>query len=183
MLQRGEDALKEEIESVEIALKDTSKEDKEYVKLIARRNIAYQFERFDWNHTVISLNQYNFDYVLRNHNVLVKFFMPWCSYSQSFAPIFVGKEGRNDRQEEVAKEVNDVVLAEVNLEDYPVFAVGEWKRNEEQTRYHISAYPTLKWFSKDGEKRLPIDVDVERTKEALVQYCEDMTKEHEESEL
>jgi len=31
----------------------------------------------------------------------------------------------------VAKEVNDVVLAEVNLEDYPVFAVGEWKRNEE----------------------------------------------------
>ena len=71
----------------------------------------------------------------------------------------------------------------MNLEDYPVFAVSDWRRNEIQTRYHVSAYPTLKWFSKDGEKRLPIDVDVERTKEALVQYCEDMTKEHEESEL
>lgn len=96
MLQQGEEVLKEEIEAVETALKDTPNEGKEYAKLIARRNTAYQFERFDWNHTVISLNAYNFDYVLRNHNVLVKFYMPWCSHCQSFAPIFVRKEGSYD---------------------------------------------------------------------------------------
>ena len=89
MLLRGEEALKEEIQAVELALQESSDNPKEYPKLIARRNVAYQFERLDWNHTVISLNSFNFDYVLRNQNVLVKFFMPWCSYCQSFAPIFV----------------------------------------------------------------------------------------------
>ena len=90
MLAHGEDALKEEITSVENALKEeTDKEGKNYAKLIARRNIAHQFEGGIWDHIVVSLTPYNFASVLRGHNVIVAFRIPECSYCDQLSSIFV----------------------------------------------------------------------------------------------
>lgn len=90
MLSHGEDALREEIQYVETALKELpAKEGNEYIKLIARRNIAHQFEQLDWDHKVVTLTAYNFDTVIKEHRVIVAFRLPECSYCDELSTIFV----------------------------------------------------------------------------------------------
>ncbi|KAK8819997.1 hypothetical protein WA538_002096 [Blastocystis sp. DL] len=115
IVRHGEETLTEELETIEKEMKEIQEEGKEYAKLVARRNVAHQFVRIDWDHKVVMLDPYNFDYVLRDHNVLVKFFITNCTYCETFAPVF----------EEVAKESSsDVVFAELNVGEYPTFGVG-----------------------------------------------------------
>lgn len=89
IVRHGEETLNEELETIEKEMKELQEEGKEYAKLVARRNVARQFDRIDWDHKVVTLNPYNFDYVLREHNVLVKFFITNCTYCETFAPVFV----------------------------------------------------------------------------------------------
>ena len=90
MLSHGEEALREEIQYVETALKDLpTREGSEYTKLIARRNIAHQFEKLDWDHKVVALTAYNFDTVIQGHRVIVAFRLPECSYCDELSTIFV----------------------------------------------------------------------------------------------
>ena len=88
IVRHGEETLKEELETVEKEMKETE-EGKEYAKLVARRNVAHQFVRIDWDHKVVTLDPYNFDYVLRDHNVFVDFFITNCTYCETFATAFV----------------------------------------------------------------------------------------------
>lgn len=90
IVRHGEETLTEELETIEKEMKEIQEEGKEYAKLVARRNVAHQFVRIDWDHKVVMLDPYNFDYVLRDHNVLVKFFITNCTYCETFAPVFVG---------------------------------------------------------------------------------------------
>lgn len=89
-MRHGEETLTEELETIAKEMKEIQEEEKEYAKLVARRNVAHQFVRIDWDHKVVTLDPYNFDYVLRDHNVLVKFFITNCTYCETFAPVFVG---------------------------------------------------------------------------------------------
>ena len=96
-MRHGEETLKEELAAVEQEMKEGTGEGKEYAKLVARRNVAHQFIRLNMDHAVVSLDRYNFDYVLRDHNVLVKFFIANCTYCETFAPVFVGAQKRDQR--------------------------------------------------------------------------------------
>ena len=89
IVRHGEETLKEELETIEKEMQELKDEGKEYAKLVARRNVAHQFDRIDWDHKVITLDPYNFDYVLRDHNVFVDFFITNCTHCETFASVFV----------------------------------------------------------------------------------------------
>ena len=93
LVREGEEALRRELASVEESLEKTELFDKEYKKLVAMENVIRQFEAISFNHTVIELTPYNFDYVVNSErDVLITFYVDGCGPCESFAPVFVWPE-------------------------------------------------------------------------------------------
>eukprot|EP01118_Nematostelium_gracile_P010618 TRINITY_DN3687_c0_g3_i1.p1 TRINITY_DN3687_c0_g3~~TRINITY_DN3687_c0_g3_i1.p1 ORF type:complete len:491 (+),score=169.81 TRINITY_DN3687_c0_g3_i1:122-1594(+) len=87
-------------------------------------------------------------------DVLVEFYAPWCGHCKHLAPIY----------EEVGQhfQSNDkVVIAKIDA-----------TANDVNPNLNIRGFPTIKLF-KASDKSKPIDYDLERTKEAIIQFIED----------
>eukprot|EP01147_Barroeca_monosierra_P002833 gene2833-5672_t len=89
---------------------------------------------------VVELTDSNFDSIVMDttKDVLVEFYAPWCGHCKSLAPTYekIGTTYKNE---------NDVVIAKMDADKYEVIP----------TRYEVTGFPTLKWFSKsnkDGEE-------------------------------
>ncbi len=77
------------------------------------------------------LNDQNYDSVTANGYVLVDFWAPWCGPCNMLSPTI----------EEVAKEVADVIIGKVNVDDYPELA----------GKHGVMSIPTLKFY-KNGQE-------------------------------
>lgn len=77
------------------------------------------------------LNDKNYDSVTANGYVLVDFWAPWCGPCNMLSPTI----------EEVAKEVADVIIGKVNVDDYPELA----------GKHGVMSIPTLKFY-KNGQE-------------------------------
>ncbi len=80
---------------------------------------------------IVELNDQNFDTITAKGNVLVDFWAPWCGPCNMLSPTI----------EEIAKEVTDVVIGKVNVDDYPELA----------GKHGVMSIPTLKFY-KDGQE-------------------------------
>lgn len=80
---------------------------------------------------IVELNDQNFDTITAKGNVLVDFWAPWCGPCNMLSPTI----------EELAKEVTDVVIGKVNVDDYPELA----------GKHGVMSIPTLKFY-KDGQE-------------------------------
>ena len=71
----------------------------------------------------------NFEQIIAAGKVLIDFWAPWCGPCQILGPVI----------EEIAKEVPDVHIGKVNVDDYPELA----------GKQNVMSIPTL-FFYKDG---------------------------------
>ncbi len=76
------------------------------------------------------LDDRSFDGAIAKGKVLVDFWASWCGPCQSLAPVI----------EEVAKEVDDVLIGKVDVDEYPELA----------GKHGVMSIPTLMFF-KDGK--------------------------------
>jgi len=104
--------------------------------------------------SVVDLSDSNFDDIVINSNkhVLVEFFAPWCGHCKQLAPIYdkVGNAFNND---------DNVIVAKLDADKYGDLA----------SKYDISGFPTIKFFSKDN-KQQPIVYDQGRSLDDFVNF-------------
>jgi protein disulfide-isomerase A6 len=102
---------------------------------------------------VVDLDPSNFDKIVmdKNKDVLVEFFAPWCGHCKKLAPDY----------EKVANAfVNEpnVVIAKIDAD----------KHKDLASKYGVSGFPTIKFFSKSNKE--PISYDQSREVEAFVNF-------------
>lgn len=99
----------------------------------------------------------NFNDLVLNpdHDVLVKFYAPWCGHCKKLAPIW----------DEVATELKDV----------PGLVISKFDATtNEVDGVEIRGYPTLKFYPKsDGGKKVPVDFDGDRDAESIKAWLKD----------
>lgn len=99
----------------------------------------------------------NFNDIVLNpdHDVLVKFYAPWCGHCKKLAPIW----------DEVATELKDVQGLVISKFD---------ATTNEVDGVEIRGYPTLKFYPKsDGGKKVPVDFDGDRDAESIKAWLKD----------
>jgi len=102
------------------------------------------------------LSDANFiEFIKGNDWTFVEFYAPWCGHCKSLAPIFISTAAS-------LKEANaNVVLAKVDC------------TQQKQICSEVQGYPTLKLYSKTGDK--PFDYDGERTEEVITAFLNKKT--------
>ncbi|MDD4309391.1 MAG: thioredoxin [Candidatus Cloacimonetes bacterium] len=78
---------------------------------------------------LIELNDQNFENIIADKLVIVDFWAPWCGPCNTLAPVI----------EELAKELSDISIGKVNVDDFPELA----------SRLGVMSIPTLLFF-KEG---------------------------------
>jgi len=100
---------------------------------------------------VVVLNKDNFDKIVNEaETILVKFYAPWCGHCKHLAPEYI------KAAETLAKDGDNIILAEVNAED----------ETELAQRFEVHGYPTLYVFHK-GKKS---DYHGPRDADGIVKY-------------
>ena len=101
----------------------------------------------------LDLTPENFDSVVDgSKNVFVQFFAPWCGHCKTLAPEW-------DVVASSFSQISDTLVAKVNADKYKALA----------SKYEISGFPTIKFFSK-GSASVKDTYMGERTAESMVEY-------------
>jgi protein disulfide-isomerase A6 len=108
---------------------------------------------------VIDLTPENFDSVVDgSKSVFIEFFAPWCGHCKNLAPVW-------DELGEAFKTSKDVVIAKVDADAH----------RELGTRFGVQGFPTLKLFTKGGDKTAPTDFNGGRELDDLVKFVGEQT--------
>jgi len=108
--------------------------------------------------SVVELTPDNFDQVVDgSKSVFVEFFAPWCGHCKNLAPVW------DELGDAFVKDQANIVIAKVDADAH----------RELGTRFGVTGFPTLKFFSKSGDKTKPKSYDGGRELDALVQYVND----------
>ncbi|OAO12292.1 protein disulfide isomerase [Blastocystis sp. ATCC 50177/Nand II] len=155
LVRQGAEALQAELTAVQERREAAELFSKEYKKEVGMENVIRQFEAISLERAVVELTPYNFDFVVNGErDVLVYFAVEGCKPCAEFAPIFQAVAEANE---------SGVVLARMDLSLYKSYA----------RRYHIEAYPVMKWFAKGESSQFPYAVEVARTKEAIESFIQE----------
>jgi len=102
----------------------------------------------------IVASQFKENVLLRDINVMVMFFAPWCAHCKSFEPLYLdASDGLK----------NDASVAFVRID--------ATKNDIEHPRVRIEGYPTIYLFPR-GEKDEPIEFDGMRSTENIIQFVQ-----------
>jgi len=108
--------------------------------------------------SVVDLTPANFDSVVDgSKHVFVEFFAPWCGHCKNLAPTW------DELSDAFGKDSGKVVIAKVDADAH----------KELGSRFGVTGFPTLKFFSKGGDKSTPKAYDGGRDLDALVQFVND----------
>ncbi|RIA89439.1 protein disulfide-isomerase tigA precursor [Glomus cerebriforme] len=106
---------------------------------------------------VIELTPTNFDQIVgKDKFALVEFFAPWCGHCKNLAPVY------EQLADAFSYAKDQVVIAKIDADNHKDLG----------SRFHISGFPTLKWFNK-GVTDNPDEYDKGRDFESLVSFVEE----------
>jgi len=108
---------------------------------------------------VVVLTPENFDEIIDGSTpALVEFYAPWCGHCKTLAPIY------EQVADAFAKAKTDVIVAKVDADAH----------RDLGSRFGVTGFPTLKWFSK-GDAKTPEAYSSGRDLDALVDFIEGKT--------
>lgn len=127
--------------------------------VVALATSAFATTASDSASSVVDLTPKNFKKIVDgSKNVLVKFYAPWCGHCKNMAEDYKTLAGGYGHAE-------DVVIAEVNADEHR--SLGD--------KFDIQGFPTLKYFSKDGDVSKPDDYSGSRDLDSLLDFVREKT--------
>jgi len=109
--------------------------------------------------SVVDLTPDNFDSIVDgSKNVFVEFYAPWCGHCKNLAPAW-------EQLADAFKGQDSVVIAKVDADSH----------RDLGTRFGVSGFPTLKFFSKGGDLKEPKAYEGARELDDLVKYVGEET--------